>query len=98
MVMNKVGGFLQRMEPHRKHCFGVMCILQKDTIFPIVGVWLFRGQEIPPNVLAECGDVELYNWTKCDYKDPKVKERIEVMFCQEDYVDGLDHIDCKVFK
>ena len=98
MVMNKVGGFLQRMEPHRKHCFGVMCILQKEKIFPIVGVWVFRGQEIPPNVLAECGDVELYNWTKVDHKDEKARARIEDMFCQVDVVDGLDHIDCKVFK
>ena len=98
MVMNKVGGFLQRMEPHRKHCFGVMCILQKEKIFPICGVWLFRGLAIPPNVLAECGDIELYNWSKCDLSDPKVKTRIEDMFCQTDYIDGLDHIDCKVFK
>uniref|UniRef100_A0A7S1MZB5 Elongation factor 1-gamma n=1 Tax=Phaeocystis cordata TaxID=118079 RepID=A0A7S1MZB5_9EUKA len=98
MVMNKVGGFLQRMEPHRKYCFGVMCILQKDNLFPITGVWLFRGQEIPPNVLAECGDIELYNWTKVDHTDEKVKTRIEDMFCQTDYIDGIDHIDCKVFK
>jgi len=98
MVMNKVGGFLQRMDPHRKYCFGVMCILQKDDLFPITGVWVFRGQDIPPVVKEECGDIELYTWTKCDYKDPKVKERIEDMFCQVDYIDGLAHIDCKVFK
>merc|ERR1712176_970389 len=98
MVMNKVGGFLQRMEPHGKWCFGVMCILQKENLFPICGVWVFRGQEIPPPVAEECGDIELYDWKKCDLSDPKVKARIEDMFCQTDYIDGLDHIDCKVFK
>lgn len=98
MVMNKVGGFLQRMEPHRKWCFGVMCILKQDNLFPITGVWLFRGQEIPPCVMDECPDIELFKWTKCDFNDQKVKDRIEDMFCQTDYVDGLEHIDCKVFK
>jgi len=33
-----------------------------------------------------------------DHKDEKARARIEDMFCQVDVVDGLDHIDCKVFK
>lgn len=34
------------------------------------GVWIFRGQGIPPIMLDECYDLELYNWTKVDIADP----------------------------
>lgn len=35
-VMNKVGGFLQRIDYIRKYAFGVMCILKNDQgQFPI---------------------------------------------------------------
>ena len=33
------------------------------------GVWIFRGQGIPPIMLDECYDLELYNWTKVDIAD-----------------------------
>jgi Elongation factor 1 gamma, conserved domain len=47
--MNKVGGFLQRIDYARKYAFGAMCILKDDKgQFPIRGAWIFRGQAIPP--------------------------------------------------
>jgi hypothetical protein len=33
-------------------------------------VWIFRGQGIPPIMLDECYDLELYNWTRVDIADP----------------------------
>ena len=49
VVMNKVGGFLQRIDYARKYAFGAMCILKDDKgQFPIRGAWIFRGQAIPP--------------------------------------------------
>ena len=80
----------------------VLTLIISNIIWTGPGHWSGCGtmqwRAIPPNVLAECGDIELYNWSKCDLSDPKVKTRIEDMFCQTDYIDGLDHIDCKVFK
>lgn len=34
------------------------------------GVWIFRGQDIPPIMKDECVDLELYNWSKVDLSDP----------------------------
>ena len=33
------------------------------------GVWIFRGQDIPPIMQEECVDLELYEWTRVDLAD-----------------------------
>lgn len=165
--MNKVGGFLQRIDYARKYAFGAMCILKDDKgQFPIRGAWIFRGQAIPPmmvevrsllfflrsssaaallNVLIrkrlssragqyknrrkwlggsslgrqrkthlclslrkkfkktqkieqECYDLDLYNWTKVDVTNAEQKKRVEDMFAEEEKIDGLEHVECKIFK
>lgn len=99
VVMNKVGGFLQRIDYVRKHAFGVMAIL-KDAkgLFPITGVWIFRGQEIPQIMKDECYDLELYNWSKIDINDEDGKKRMEDIMCEEEKIDGMECVECKVFK
>ena len=58
--MNKVGGFLQRIDYARKYAFGAMCILKDDKgQFPIRGAWIFRGQAILPMM------VEVRSWSWC---------------------------------
>jgi hypothetical protein len=42
VTMNKVGGFLQRMDFIRKYAFSKMCILGESSPYSIKGVWLFR--------------------------------------------------------
>lgn len=66
MTMNKVSGFLQRMDFVRKYAFAKMAILEQKPggPFHISGVWLFRGPEIPKQVLDESYDMELYDWKK----------------------------------
>ncbi|CAI7847488.1 unnamed protein product, partial [Closterium sp. NIES-53] len=65
VTLNKVSGFLQRMDLARKYAFAKMCILGPDEgPFVIKGVWLFRGSEVPPFVMEECYDCELYEWSK----------------------------------
>lgn len=64
VTLNKVSGFLQRMDIVRKHGFAKICILGDNPPFVIKGVWLFRGPEVPKIVLEECYDAELYEWTK----------------------------------
>lgn len=98
MVMNKVGGFIQRVDYARKYAFGVMCILKKDNTFPVVGCWMFRGQDLPPQMLEECYDMDLYEWVKVDLSDAAQKKRLEDMLCEEATIDGLEHVECKVFK
>lgn len=99
VTMNKVGGFLQRIDYVRKYAFGVMCILKnKEGQFPIRGFWIFRGDDIPWQMKDECYDLDLYTWEKADVKDPAVKARIEDMLAEEATIDGLEHVECKVFK
>lgn len=170
VVMNKVGGFLQRIDYARKCAFGAMCILKDDKgQFPIRGAWIFRGQAIPPMMVEvrswswcfafacpraphisynlnrkeevetmrtvqergetvprspprrrrkekltkknekktfqkkiifhqECYDLDLYNWTKVNVNNAEQKKRVEDMFAEEAKIDGLEHIECKIFK
>lgn len=99
VVMNKVGGFLQRIDYARKYAFGAMCILKDDKgQFPIRGCWIFRGQALPPMMVDECYDLDLYNWTKVDLGDAAAKKRVEDMFAEEATIDGLEHVECKIFK
>ena len=58
VTLNKVGGFLQRMDLARKYAFGKMLVIGSEPPFKVKGLWLFRGQEIPQFVLDECYDKE----------------------------------------
>lgn len=98
IVMNKVGGFLQRIDYVRKYAFGAMCILKDKDTFPIRGLFIFRGQNIPPIMLEECYDVDLYNWQKVDINDPAQKKRVEDILAEEATIDGLENVEVKVFK
>ncbi|XP_038885839.1 elongation factor 1-gamma-like [Benincasa hispida] len=66
VTLNKVGGFLQRMDLARKYAFRKMLVIGSEPPFKVKGLWLFRGQEIPKFVLDECYDIELYEWRKVD--------------------------------
>ena len=46
----------------------------------------------------ECYDLDLYNWTKVDVNNAEQKKRVEDMFAEEAKIDGLEHIECKIFK
>lgn len=97
VTLNKVGGFLQRMDFIRKYAFGKMCILG-DGPFAIKGVWLFRGTDIPQLVKDECYDMDLYEWTKVDISDAAQKERVSAMFEEPDLIDGEKLLEAKCFK
>ncbi|MCO5566537.1 hypothetical protein L7F22_020214 [Adiantum nelumboides] len=98
VTMNKVSGFLQRMDFIRKHGFAKMCIFGETGPFKIKGVWLFRGQEMPQMVLDECYDVELYEWTKVDITDAAQKERVNAYLEEPDEFDGEKLLEAKCFK
>ncbi|MFS7979192.1 putative elongation factor 1B gamma, glutathione S-transferase, Thioredoxin-like superfamily [Helianthus anomalus] len=79
VTMNKVGGFLQRMDLARKYAFGKMLIIGNEPPFKVKGLPLFRGPEIPKFVMDECYDMELYEWTNVDLSDEAERERVNQM-------------------
>ena len=98
VTMNKVGGFLQRMDHVRKYAFGKMCILGEEPPFKIKGVWLFRGLEIPQLVLDECYDAELYKWSKVDISNEEQKALVNAYFEEPDVIQGEKLLEAKCFK
>merc|ERR1719230_1953280 len=65
MTENMTDGFLQRWEDFRKWSFGRICILGTEQKQEIMGVVMWRGQEVP----QECKDhpqFEYYRPRKMD--------------------------------
>ncbi|CAJ1963782.1 unnamed protein product [Sphenostylis stenocarpa] len=98
VTLNKVGGFLQRMDLARKYAFGKMLVIGSQAPFKVKGLWLFRGQEIPQFVIDECYDMELYEWTKVDIYDENQKERVNQMIEDYEPFEGESLLDAKCFK
>ncbi|KAH7866745.1 hypothetical protein Vadar_024369 [Vaccinium darrowii] len=98
VTLNKVGGFLQRMDLARKYAFGKMLVIGSEPPFKVKGLWLFRGQEIPQFVMDECYDMELYEWTKVDLSDEAQKERVNQMIEDQEPFEGEALLDAKCFK
>uniref|UniRef100_A0A251V633 Putative translation elongation factor EF1B, gamma chain, conserved, S-crystallin n=1 Tax=Helianthus annuus TaxID=4232 RepID=A0A251V633_HELAN len=98
VTMNKVGGFLQRMDLARKYAFGKMLIIGNEPPFKVKGLWLFRGPDIPKFVMDECYDMELYEWRKVDPSDEVQKERVNQMFEDHEPFEGETLLDAKCFK
>ncbi|KAL5713594.1 hypothetical protein ACHQM5_015656 [Ranunculus cassubicifolius] len=98
VTLNKVGGFLQRMDLARKYAFGKMLIIGNEPPYKVKGLWLFRGQEIPKFVMEECYDMELYEWTKVDISDEAQKERASQMIEDYEPFEGEALLDAKCFK
>jgi elongation factor 1-gamma len=98
VTMNKVGGFLQRMDLCRKYAFGKMLVIGSEPPFKLKGLWLFRGQEIPKFVMEEVYDMELYEWTKVDISDEAQKERVNAMIEDLEPFEGQALLDAKCFK
>lgn len=98
VTMNKVGGFLQRMDLARKYAFGKMLVIGSQPPYKVQGLWLFRGKQIPKFVMDECYDMELYEWTPVDINDEAQKERASQMIEDHEPFEGEDLLDAKCFK
>jgi len=100
MTGNAVGGFIQRAEEVRKYAFGTLIIVGKDEDTPpykIVGCWIFRGQEVPKEML-DCDDYAYYNWTKVDSSQAAVRKRIEALFVADSFGPDEAAVDRRYFK
>uniref|UniRef100_A0A0V0I820 Putative elongation factor 1-gamma 2-like n=1 Tax=Solanum chacoense TaxID=4108 RepID=A0A0V0I820_SOLCH len=98
VTLNKVGGFLQRMDLVRKYAFGKMLIVGSEAPFKVQGLWLFRGKEIPKFVMEEVYDMELYEWKEVDINDEAQKERVSQMIEDHEPFEGEALLDAKCFK
>ncbi|KAL3830339.1 hypothetical protein ACJIZ3_019141 [Penstemon smallii] len=98
VTLNKVGGFLQRMDLARKYAFGKMLVIGSEPPYKVKGLWLFRGTEVPQFVIDECYDMELYEWTKVDINDEAQKERASQMIEDAEPFEGEALLDAKCFK
>nr|GMD66549.1 elongation factor 1-gamma 2-like [Ipomoea batatas] len=98
VTLNKVGGFLQRMDLARKYAFGKMLVIGSQPPFKVKGLWLFRGKEIPKFVMDEVYDMELYDWKEVDISDPAQKERVNQMIEDHEPFEGEELLDAKCFK
>ncbi|XP_010272551.1 PREDICTED: elongation factor 1-gamma-like isoform X2 [Nelumbo nucifera] len=98
VTLNKVSGFLQRMDLARKYAFGKILVIGSEPPYKVKGLWLFRGQEIPQFVLDECYDMELYDWRKVDINDEAQKERVNQMIEDAEPFEGEALLDAKCFK
>ncbi|GKV24459.1 hypothetical protein SLEP1_g34072 [Rubroshorea leprosula] len=98
VTLNKVSGFLQRMDLARKYAFGKMLVIGSEPPFKVKGLWLFRGREIPQFVLDECYDMELYDWKKVDISDEAQKECVNQMIEDYEPFEGEALLDAKCFK
>ncbi|KAF7126465.1 hypothetical protein RHSIM_Rhsim11G0121800 [Rhododendron simsii] len=98
VTLNKVGGFLQRMDLARKYAFGKMLVIGSEPPFKVKGLWLFRGQEVPQFIIDECYDMELYDWKKVDISNEDQKERVNQMIEDQEPFEGEALLDAKCFK
>ncbi|KAL3634704.1 hypothetical protein CASFOL_021758 [Castilleja foliolosa] len=98
VTLNKVSGFLQRMDLARKYAFGKMLIIGAEGPYKVKGLWLFRGTEIPQFIVDECYDMELYDWVKVDINDEAQKERVNQMIEDAEPFEGEPLLDAKCFK
>ncbi|KAL3641461.1 hypothetical protein CASFOL_016429 [Castilleja foliolosa] len=98
VTLNKVGGFLQRMDLARKYAFGKMLVIGSEAPYKVKGLWLFRGTEVPQFIIDECYDMELYEWTKVDINDEAQKERASQMIEDAEPFEGEALLDAKCFK
>ncbi|GAV63292.1 GST_C domain-containing protein/EF1G domain-containing protein/GST_N domain-containing protein [Cephalotus follicularis] len=98
VTLNKVGGFLQRMDLARKYAFGKMLVIGSEPPFKVKGLWLFRGSEIPQFIIDECYDMELYDWKKVDISDEAQKERVNQLIEDCEPFEGEPLLDAKCFK
>ena len=54
MISNQIKGFLQRLETVHKYAFGTMLVLGASAPHRVVGCWLFRGQDVNPDIKQVC--------------------------------------------
>jgi len=97
MTANLIGGWFQRLEKLRKYGFGSVCIFGEEPKLEVGGVWLFRGQEVPPE-MSTVDDYENFTWKRVDTNDNAQKELVNDYFACDGSFGGKTFNQGKVYK
>jgi len=98
---NGMNGFLQRVDNFRKHTFAMHAILGEEPNLEIMGVWLFRGTEVPQE-MKDNPQFEYYKIRELSLDNEADKDLITDFWCAkpEDTIRGLNLKvqECKMHK
>jgi len=97
MTSNLINGFFQRLEKLHKYAFGSMIIFGEEGNSQVSGVWVFRGLEVPADMLV-CDDHVHYNWRQANLSDPAEKALFEDFLAWDGSFGGRPYNCGKVFK
>jgi elongation factor 1-gamma len=99
MTSNLIGGFFTRLEGSRKYIFGAASVYGTTNDSVVRGAFLVRGQEALP-AFDVAPDVESYEFTKLDPKNPEDKKFVESMWAWDEPIqpENKEWADGKVFK
>jgi len=99
MTSNLIGGFFTRLEGSRKYIFGAASVYGTTNDSIVRGAFLVRGQEALP-AFDVAPDVESYEFTKLDPKNPEDKKFVESMWAWDEPIqpENKEWADGKVFK
>lgn len=97
MTCNLITGLFQRMDRIRKYAFGSVLIFGEDNANEISGYFVFRGQEIPPE-MKEVPDFESYDFRRIDTSDPKERSLFEDYLAWDGNLEGKKFSEGKTFK
>lgn len=101
MSSNLVRGALQRLDKARKQSLGSMVVFGEDNANTIVGLWIWRGQDLMFKLTEDWQvDYESYDWKKLDPKSEETKKLVEDFLVQDDGLvyKGKKLADAKIFK
>ena len=76
MTCNLVTGLFQRMDQVRKYAFASVLIFGEDNANEISGYFIFRGQEIPPE-MKDVPDFESYDFRRVNIEDKEERALFE---------------------
>lgn len=87
---NLANGFLQRFDHFRQHCMARHCIVGDEPSLEIMGVWCFRGTEIP----FEMEDHPQYEYHTVRKMDPTQEKDLHLLreywgATEGDKIDGM---------
>jgi len=97
MTNNLVGGFFQRLEKLHKYAFGSMIISGEEPKLELAGVWIFRGPEVPQEMLA-CDDYVNYEWRRADLDNEKERKLYQDFLAWDGELSGKKFLAGKIYK
>jgi elongation factor 1-gamma len=98
-TLNLMNGFLQRIDHFRKHVLAMHAVLGEEPNLNIEGVWLFRGQGVPQQMLDH-PQFEYYKKKELDISNENDRTLIRDFWAAKpgDTVNGQKVQECKMHK